>query len=108
MNKINLSNQTKQSNSLDDFLKDIKNIGIDNKKSKEGSDFFNYVKDEIEKTNTQQKGADKLASELASGKKQNIHETMLAISHAELSLNLMVQVRNKALEAYQEIMRMPV
>jgi flagellar hook-basal body complex protein FliE len=33
---------------------------------------------------------------------------MLAATQAELSFNLMVQVRNKALEAYNEIMRMPV
>jgi flagellar hook-basal body complex protein FliE len=47
-------------------------------------------------------------TELASGKTGNIHETMLAATQAELSFNLMVQVRNKALEAYNEIMRMPV
>ncbi|MEZ4742023.1 MAG: flagellar hook-basal body complex protein FliE [Bdellovibrionota bacterium] len=33
---------------------------------------------------------------------------MLALAESELSFNFMVQVRNKALEAYQEIMRMPV
>ena len=41
-------------------------------------------------------------------KTENIHETMLALSHADLSFKLMVQVRNKALEAYQEVMRMQV
>ena len=50
----------------------------------------------------------KASTDLATGKKQNIHETMLAAAQAELNFNLMVQVRNKALEAYQEVMRMPV
>ncbi|RZA14668.1 MAG: flagellar hook-basal body complex protein FliE, partial [Proteobacteria bacterium] len=51
---------------------------------------------------------DKKATDLANGKDTNIHETMLASSQAELSFNMMVQVRNKALSAYQEIMRMPI
>ena len=58
--------------------------------------------------NQSQIGADKKATDLANGKDTNIHETMLAASQAELSFNLMVQTRNKVLEAYQEIMRMPV
>jgi flagellar hook-basal body complex protein FliE len=33
---------------------------------------------------------------------------MMSMAQAQLSFNLMVQVRNKALEAYQEVMRMPV
>ena len=52
--------------------------------------------------------ADKAGMDLASGKQENIHEIMLKASHAELSFNFMVQIRNKVLEAYQEVMRMPV
>jgi flagellar hook-basal body complex protein FliE len=46
--------------------------------------------------------------DLAAGKSTNIHETMLAVSKAELGFNMLVQLRNKALEAYQEVMRMQV
>jgi flagellar hook-basal body complex protein FliE len=38
----------------------------------------------------------------------DVHEAMIALQRAELSLQLTVQVRNKLMNAYQEIMRMPV
>jgi flagellar hook-basal body complex protein FliE len=46
--------------------------------------------------------------ELVAGRTKNIHETMLAIERADTSLKLMMQVRNKVLDAYREIMRMQV
>ena len=38
----------------------------------------------------------------------DVHEAMIALQRAELSLQLTVQVRNKLVQAYQDIMRMPV
>lgn len=73
-----------------------------------GMSFGDHLKQGIEEVNATQVKSDKMAMELATGKTGNIHETMLAASQAELSFNLMVQLRNKALEAYTEIMRMPV
>jgi flagellar hook-basal body complex protein FliE len=72
------------------------------------SSFIDHLQDAIEEVNKSQISADKKATDLATGKETNIHDTMLAATQAELSFNLMVQVRNKALEAYQEIMRMPI
>jgi flagellar hook-basal body complex protein FliE len=43
---------------------------------------------------------------LVKGETKNIHETMIAIEKANVSFNMMIQVRNKLLSAYQEIMRM--
>lgn len=45
---------------------------------------------------------------LAVGDEKNVHETMLAIEKADLSFRLLLQVRNKLLGAYQEIMRLQV
>lgn len=70
--------------------------------------FYNYLVDQVKETNSIQKQADKAATDVVSGKSQNIQETMLKATQAELNFNLMVQIRNKALAAYQEIMRMPV
>jgi len=70
--------------------------------------FMDHLNAAIKEVNTDQVTADKKATDLANGKDTNIHETMLASSEAELGFNMMVQVRNKALQAYQEIMRMPV
>jgi flagellar hook-basal body complex protein FliE len=73
-----------------------------------GPSFVDHLKDNLHEINHSQIKADRMSMELSTGKTNNIHETMLATSQAELSFNLMVQVRNKALEAYNEIMRMPV
>ena len=73
-----------------------------------GPSFIDHLEQSVHSVNKNQKFADKAATDLATGKSQNIHETMLAVTQAELTFNMAVQVRNKALEAYQEIMRMPV
>ena len=70
--------------------------------------FMDHLKDGVKSVNEMSVTADKMATNLATGKSENIHETMLSLSQAEISFKLMVQVRNKALEAYQEIMRMQV
>jgi len=58
--------------------------------------------------NQHQHQADTAIKELVAGRSKNIHETMLTIERADTSLKLMMQVRNKILEAYREIMRMQV
>jgi len=73
-----------------------------------GMSFADHLRDGIKEVNAKQVTADRMSTELSTGKTGNIHETMLAATQAELSFNLMVQIRNKALEAYGEIMRMPV
>jgi flagellar hook-basal body complex protein FliE len=69
---------------------------------------MDHLKSGINEVNEMQKKADTMAMEVAAGKSENLHETMLATTQAEISFNLMVQLRNRALEAYQEVMRMPV
>jgi flagellar hook-basal body complex protein FliE len=84
--------------------------GIDtgSQKPSDGKSFADHLKDNINEVNAKQVSADKMAMELATGQSGNIHETMIAATQAELQFNLMVQLRNKALEAYTEVMRMPV
>lgn len=78
-------------------------------KSGEGkTSFMDHLKNAMNEVNAEQINADKKATDLANGKDTDIAGTMLASSQAELSFNMMVQVRNKALSAYQEIMRMPL
>ena len=73
-----------------------------------GTSFMDHLKSGINEVNEMQKKADTMSMEVASGKSENLHETMLATTQAEITFNLMVQLRNRALEAYQEVMRMPV
>lgn len=74
----------------------------------EPSSFGDMLLDKIEKVDQAQKAADQSVTEIATGKGKNIHEAVLAMEMAETSLRLMVTVRNKAMEAYQEIMKMPI
>lgn len=78
------------------------------KVSNDTSGFFDMLKKGIEEVNTQMKTSEKSATDLATGKSSNIHETMLSVAKAELGFNMLVQLRNKAIEAYQEVMRMQV
>ncbi len=51
---------------------------------------------------------DTAVAELAAGENPDIHGAMIAVQKADLSFRLMLQVRNKALAAYEEIMRMNI
>jgi flagellar hook-basal body complex protein FliE len=70
--------------------------------------FADTLKDAVNDVNQAQKEADVKMQELATGKNHNIHDVMLTAEKADISLKLMVQVRNKIIEAYQEIMKMQV
>lgn len=70
--------------------------------------FSSVLKDSINKVNDLQTEADKAIQGLAKGEVKNIHETMIAIEKANLSFNMMLQVRNKLLAAYDEVLRTQV
>jgi flagellar hook-basal body complex protein FliE len=70
--------------------------------------FADTLKDAVQNVNEAQQVADVKMQEIATGKNHNIPEVMIAAEKADISLKLMVQVRNKIIEAYQEIMKMQV
>lgn len=74
----------------------------------EQSDFSRLLQEGIREINSTIKESEKASVDLAAGKPVNLHETMLAVTKAELAFNLAVQMRNKTVEAYQEVMRMQV
>lgn len=73
-----------------------------------GSSFAETVKKAISDVNDQQNIADDLINKLASGEPVEIHQAMIEMQKAINSFQLTTQVRNKILDAYQEIMRMQV
>jgi flagellar hook-basal body complex protein FliE len=73
-----------------------------------GKSFADTLKDAVQDVNQAQQIADVKMQEIATGKNHNIPEVMIAAEKADISLKLMVQVRNKIIEAYQEIMKMQV
>ncbi|HBG46104.1 MAG TPA: flagellar hook-basal body complex protein FliE [Deltaproteobacteria bacterium] len=74
----------------------------------QGTGFSQVLKESIDKVNSLHNEADKAIEGLSTGQVNNIHDTMIAIEKANLSFNLMVQVRNKLVQAYEEIMRTQV
>ena len=69
------------------------------------SDFKKVMKGSLQEVNGLLNQADQTTQEMVLGK-QDIHQAMVAIEQANLSLRLMLQVRNKMISAYEEIMRM--
>ena len=73
-----------------------------------GQSFGNVLKESMSEVNNLQLDADKSIEALVSGENKDIHGTMIALSKADLAFRMTVQVRNKVLDAYQEVMRMQV
>lgn len=80
---------------------------VETQKSDKGA-FGDILTKKIDEVDQLQKNADTQVSDFATGKSRNLHEAILALEMADTSLRMVVTVRNKALEAYNEIMRMPL
>jgi flagellar hook-basal body complex protein FliE len=70
--------------------------------------FASVLKESLTEVNKMQQEADKAITALATGEKVSLHDTMIAMEQADVSFRLMMQVRNKIVEAYQEILRIQV
>jgi flagellar hook-basal body complex protein FliE len=73
-----------------------------------GVDFGNLVLDGLDRLEGVQKQSESLAVKAATGDLQSIHDYTIAATQAEVTTQLTVAVRNKAVEAFTEIMRMQV
>jgi flagellar hook-basal body complex protein FliE len=62
----------------------------------------------VSKVNDMQTQSDQAIQGLATGENKNLHEVMISMEKASISFQFLSQVRNKAVEAYQEVMRMQV
>lgn len=75
---------------------------------KDGNSFGAILKNSINEVNNFRQEADRAVEALASGNGKDIHQTMIAVEKAEVSFKLMMQVRNKIISAYEEVMRMQI
>jgi len=73
----------------------------------QGVGFADAIKNEIYRVSDMQAKANQSAQELMQGK-TGIHETMLELQKAGISLRVLLQIRNKVIEAYKDIMHMPI
>ncbi len=75
---------------------------------KDKTSFQQILSGLIDKVNQLEKNADESIKELITGEIQNIHQVMIAMEEASLAFQLMMEIRNKLVEAYKEIMRMQI
>lgn len=68
--------------------------------------FQSALKDSLDKLNEKQINADNITNDFISGKDVEVHEMMLSMEESKMSLQLAIQVRNKVVEAVQELTRM--
>ncbi len=74
----------------------------------EGEDFFSTLKGFMSDVNNLQQEAGESINQLVNGDVSNIQDVMVAVEKASVSFELMMEIRNKVIEAYQEVMRTQV
>lgn len=84
--------------------------GVEKKQAGDASQtpFSDFVKRSLDDVNRQMVDADQAIDDLATGRNQDIHNTMIAMQKAEISFELVMQIRNKLISAYDEIRRMSI
>ncbi len=94
-----MNNSINKINNLTNTIKNRNDIQKDN------GDFSSILKESLDEVNKLQKEGDKAMSDIATGSVKDLHQAAIAIDKAELSMKLMLEVRNKALNAYKELSR---
>ena len=79
-----------------------------NQQQSNGGSFSSLLKNSIEEVNNSQVDAYNAMDDIATGKVQNLQEAVQKIEEAELSLKLGLEVKNKALGAYKQVMAMQI
>ncbi len=92
---------------FDKVVLDVKKAEKQGKSAGDKS-FADILKKSISEVNRMQIEAKEALEALATGKEKDIQKVMITLQKADVSLRMLMEVRNKAIEAYQEIMRMQV
>lgn len=72
------------------------------------TDFKKLLTDALQDVDEAHKASDQQIQKVISGEVQDVHTAMIAMQKADLSFQMMMQVRNKLIDAYHEVMRMGV
>ncbi|WP_432400579.1 flagellar hook-basal body complex protein FliE [Wukongibacter sp. M2B1] len=84
------------------------NISNNNKKITNENEFKDFLMGAIDKLNSYESESNRMGQMLAIGEVDNIQDVMIASQKADVALNFAIEVRNKVMDAYKEIMRMQV
>jgi len=87
---------------------DAGGIGLSKSRPDESGSFEKIFQDLVQEANQTAGRSDQLVEQLARGEPTDIHSVMVAMSEADLSFRMLVEVRNRLIDSYQEIQRMPV
>ena len=88
---------------------DFTSLGAEKtQKDKSHLSFPEVFKELVNNTNDLQSQAAEIAERFAIGEVTDIHDVMIAAEEAGVAMELVMEIRNKLVEAYQELMRMPV
>ena len=77
-------------------------------KKVDGADFKEMMNSFLTDVNDLSLNVDKKIEQYAAGNIKDIHHVMIAMEEADVAFKLMMEVRNKLLKAYQELIKMPV
>ena len=77
-------------------------------RGQEKTSFTDQLQDSLTKVNDLQQQKEAMIISFASGESQNVHELMISLQKAGMAMSLTSAVRNKVLEAYRELMKMPL
>lgn len=80
----------------------------DNGSAREGLPFTDLLKGLVDETDKQQQLANIGVNQLVTGEAESIHEVVLTTSRADLAFRLMMEIRNRLIASYQEVMRMQI
>lgn len=70
--------------------------------------FSEMLADAVNSVDETMQDSEQKVQDFVAGKTDNVHDVMISMQRAQLSFQLMVEVRNKAVEAYHEISRMQI
>lgn len=87
-------------------LEEIPGRGTDGARPSDGAEFGNLLRDAIERVDALQKDGEAATMQFVRGEDVDLHEVLIKVEEADLAFKTMMEVRNKLLQAYQEIMRM--
>lgn len=70
--------------------------------------FLDMLGEQLENVNQQQHDANQQVQQLALGNSEGIHDVVLSVAKADLMFRMVLEIRNRLVESYQEVMRMQV
>jgi flagellar hook-basal body complex protein FliE len=99
---------TDYSKIIQNIEKDLSTNKIKGQKEQGKVDFSEVLKSALDDVSNVEKTAEEQIKQAITGDDANVHKTLIAVEKADLSFKLMMEIRNKLMDAYNEIMRIRV